>query len=85
MQMMADIMGVPVFRPENVRYAGAIGAAFIAGIGLNLFCVDRIKDFVHIEKKFYPRPGYIATYNELYDVFKKIYPALKDLFAALNA
>jgi xylulokinase len=48
MQMMADIMGIPVYRPANARYAGAIGAAFVAGIGLGIFRFDRIRESVCI-------------------------------------
>jgi xylulokinase len=84
MQMMADIMGTPVYRPANVRYAGAIGAAFIAGVGLGVMRIDDIKDSVRVEKEFRPRPGYVELYDKLYNVFKKIYPALKDLFAEMN-
>lgn len=84
MQMTADIMKLPVYRPKNVRHAGAIGAAIAAGIGLGLYPADRIKELVSVEKTFYPHKEYAVTYDKLYGAFNRIYPAFKDLFAELN-
>ncbi len=84
MQILADIIKVPVYRPENVRHAGAIGAAFVAGVGLGLYKMDDLKDFIRLEKSFYPREENAAIYDKLYGVFKRIYPSMKEMFAEIN-
>lgn len=84
MQMMSDIMNLPVYRTKNAMHAGAIGAAIAAGVGLGLYKCDQIKDHIGIDKTFYPRQENVTTYDRLYGIFKKVYPSLKDIFADLN-
>jgi len=84
MQMLADTIKLPVYRPQNVRHAGAIGAALVAGVGLGLFKIDRLKESIAVEKTFYPREENAAIYDKLYGIFKNIYPSMKDMFAEIN-
>ena len=83
MQMMADVMGVPVSVPENCRHAGAIGSAAIVSVGKGVYKIDEIDQFVRIEKTFYPREKERKIYDRQYEIWKKLYPALKDVFADL--
>lgn len=53
MQFQADILAVPVVRPQNLDTT-AIGAALLAGIGANLFSMDGLKRLVKIDRKFEP-------------------------------
>lgn len=84
MQMMADVLNVPVYVTQNVLHAGAMGVAAVAGVGLGLYDFNEVEKFITIEKTFYPREEYIVTYDKLYNVFKRIYPTLKDLYTELN-
>ncbi len=83
MQMMADIMGTPVYRPANCRHSGAIGAAAIVAVGMGRVGVNEVDQFVQVERTFEPDPERVAIYNEKYETWKKLYPALKDLFAEM--
>jgi xylulokinase len=85
MQMMADVLGIPVEVPENPRHAGAIGAAYCALIGLGL-CHDfeEVKQRVRVEKTFTPRLENTATYDKMYKEFASLYSKLKSTFDALN-
>lgn len=83
MQMMADILGIPVYRPRNCRHSGAIGSAAIVCIGKGVYKMDEIDRFVQVECTFYPRDEQAAVYNKQYAVWKKLYPALKDIFAEI--
>ena len=85
MQAMADILEIPVEVPKNARHAGAIGTAYCALIGLGR-CkdVDEAKAMIEVERRYEPRPDSRSTYRKLYEVFKGLYPALKDTFHALN-
>ncbi len=45
--------------------------------------VNEVDKFVQVEKTFEPNPERVAIYNEKYETWKKLYPALKDLFAEM--
>lgn len=53
MQFQADILDVPVLRPEIVE-STAQGAAYLAGIGAGLWTKDSLKDLQKIDRKFDP-------------------------------
>jgi len=86
MQMLADIIGVPVEVPQNARHAGAIGTAYCAMIGLD-YCenFDKAYEMVKIEKVYQPNPSNKATYDKLYGIWTKLYPSLEGLYASLNS
>jgi xylulokinase len=85
MQILADVLEIPVHVPENPRHAGAIGTAYCAMIGLGL-CKDftEAKQRIRIEKTFLPRENAKAEYRLMFDVYKKLYPTFKELFQILN-
>ncbi|NMA12555.1 MAG: carbohydrate kinase [Chloroflexi bacterium] len=86
MQMMADILNITVEIPLNPQHAGAIGAAYCAFIGMGL-----VDDFTAADekiiavKRFQPRNEYHQVYSKLFEIFKQIYPRMKDLFEVLNS
>lgn len=85
MQMLADILGVPVEVPENSRHSGAIGAALAAAIGLGWCTVENVNDFVHIKCVYHPDPAKKSMYDQKYTVWYKLYDAVKDLYGEINA
>jgi glycerol kinase len=55
MQIQADVLGVPVMRPQNVETT-AVGAAFLAGLGCGLWADQAsLIDRWAIERVFEPR------------------------------
>jgi len=84
MQILADVLQMPVYVPSHARHSGAIGAALAASIGLGLTKEDEISSFVSVEKEFFPRREYADLYEDKYGKFKKLYLASKELFTELN-
>lgn len=84
MQMLADVTNLPIYRPKNCRHAGAIGAAATATVGMGINKVDEIDKFVQIETTFEPNPENVEKYKKVYATWKKVYPALKDIFAEIS-
>lgn len=84
MQMLADILGVPVEVPEDSRHSGAIGAALAAAIGLGWCSVENVHDFVHIKHVYQPNPANKAMYDRKYEVWFKLYDSVKDLYSEIN-
>jgi xylulokinase len=85
-QIIADVFQREMQIPEAMRAAGCLGAAMAGGIAVGMF-----KDFsdaseiVKVTDKVQPRPGFAQIYNELYGVFRDLYPSLKESFGRLAA
>ncbi len=85
MQMLADVLQIKVEVPESPRYTGAIGAYYCAMVGLGMIeNYDAIYKAVRIEKTFLPRKENAQIYEKLYNVYGKLFPALKDLYSEIN-
>ena len=84
MQMMADVLKVPVSIPKNPRYAGTMGSCYCALIGLGIE-----KDFSGLsqgapDKVYEPQPENALIYDKMYHVYMELYPALKPLYDEMN-
>lgn len=80
LQLKADITGIPVVAPR-VTDAACWGAALLAGYGAG--CFDSIAEAaqatVHLERRYEPHSARVAAYRERYELYRDMYPTLKDL------
>jgi glycerol kinase len=53
MQFQADVLGVPVILPE-IAETTALGAAYLAGVGMGLWTVDRVRERWREKRRFEP-------------------------------
>jgi len=80
MQMLADVLHAEVIVPENARYAGALGAAYCAMIGLGLRedfeeCAARMR----IKECYMPREEAAKIYDLQWPRFWKVAQLLGDV------
>jgi xylulokinase len=80
LQLKADITGIPVAAPEVTEAAG-MGAAILAGVAAGVFsnAASAIDSHLKIKKIYSPNPGIKALYDERYELYKKFYPAVKEI------
>jgi xylulokinase len=80
-QIQADVYGMPVGALE-VEEGPAYGAALLAGVGVgNWTSVENAADAtVHISKRIEPEPQRVALMNRRYGAYRKLYPALRDIW-----
>jgi len=80
MQCKADVMGRPVEVPD-VEEATPMGAAIMAGIGTGVFKdeTDALDRVYREGKVFQPNPEAAAKYDELFKIYKQIYPAISPI------
>ena len=81
-QAVSDITGRPQLVPEQAIGA-SYGDALMAAIGVNLVAPQT--DWAKIEREVTPDPANRARYDELYDVWRELYPATRDLVHELGA
>ena len=83
LQIKADIFGIPFVRPKVVE-AGTLGAAMLAGLATGVWrtAQEAAACFVKAERRFEPDPGRQARYQEKYQHYQQLYPAVKQLLQA---
>ena len=59
-------------------------AALIAAVGLGFITFDNIPNLIRIRQTFRPHPANRKIYDELFDVFVKIYKQNRKIFKRLN-
>jgi xylulokinase len=77
LQIKADITGIPVAAPKTTE-AASWGAALLAGTAAGCF-VDTAKaanEALQIQQTYEPNLQVASQYDELYQIYKQVYPAL---------
>jgi xylulokinase len=80
-QIQADVYGMPVGALEAEEGA-AYGAALLAGVGAgNWTSVENAADAaVRVSQRIEPEPQNVARMNQRYEAYRKMYPALRDIW-----
>jgi xylulokinase len=84
-QLKADITGLPVVRP-CIEEAGCLAAAILAGCGTGIYrsVSEAAGALVRIKDRFEPDLARHAAYTQRYELYRGIYPALKETFHGLR-
>lgn len=79
-QLKADILERKI-NALTIEETGAFAAALLAGnaVGTYKSVSQAVKDLVGIRKTFSPKEEFRESYSKTYDIFKELYPALKDI------
>ena len=79
-QLKANILQRKVVSMAH-KEGGALGASILAGYGAGIFTSlkDTSLQMAKIEKTYCPQEKKIAKYTRKYEIFKEIYPSLKDI------
>ena len=85
-QMLADVMNCPVATTVNTE-GPALGVAILAGVGAGLYKTvqEACKAMIKVNAAQNPIPENVPKYAAVYQVFRKLYTANKDLFKDLSA
>ena len=80
-QIFADVTGLPVFTPA-AEIEAPLGDAFLAAVGTGAVTkFDTIHSWVTMNPPVLPDKENHQQYKKYFAMYKKLYPALKDLMA----
>lgn len=84
-KLVANILNVEVDVPMSEEGPG-FGAAILAAVGCGEYeSVEKAaKSIIKIKEKIKPEADLVVKYEEKYQKFKRIYPALKDVFKEIR-
>ena len=83
-QIMADVTGMVIEQPVAPIQANALGAAFIAGIGLGEMSFEDVPALCRHSSRFEPRPAMRQLYDERFGTFKELHRRLAPLYRDIN-
>jgi xylulokinase len=80
LQLMADMLGVPLARPK-ITEATALGAAILAGVGAGVYhsAAEAVDTLVKIDRRFEPDMGRYQQYGERFAKYPLLYPFAQKL------
>lgn len=85
MQILADIIQIPVRVPKNPRFVGTMGSCYCAMVGLGLMNdYSRVEEKIETGRLFMPNNENKAIYDKQFTIYKELYPALKSLYGQAN-
>jgi xylulokinase len=85
-QIKADVLDRPLERVA-VLQSGVLGASLMAGVGAGVFenLAEAADRMVHVERRFDPDPDRTVLYDELYRIYRDLYPRLLPSYSDLRA
>ena len=84
-KIIADIFQLPVKTVSGSKEGGAFGAVLVAGAGVGIWSsVEEATNMLTVETEVLPDFKNSRTYNELFEVYKDLYPTLKPTFNKLS-
>ena len=84
-QTLADCTGRTVETVASPQNAGSVGAAVLVAVGLGVLPnIAACKRLIPAEKVYKPNRKNKAVYDEMFDVYKRLYASNKRLFKKLN-
>lgn len=83
-QMLADVLDCPVSTVKN-REGGALGVAILAGVGTGVYpsVPEGCRQILRYREAQMSIPENTAAYAPFYELYRGLYPALKDRFELL--
>ncbi|NLG25436.1 MAG: xylulokinase [Clostridiales bacterium] len=80
-QMQADIFDLPVYTMSAASEGGAYGAVMVAGVGAGVWKnLDEAISILQVETETLPNPRNQPAYREAFEVYSRLYGALKPVF-----
>lgn len=86
MQITADVLGLPAYKPSTEQTSG-LGAAILAANELGWYrgLPAAVQGMTHKGEMFEPQITDVNLYDRLYrQVYQKMYPKLRPLFRAVQ-
>lgn len=80
LQLKANMMGKKIVS-LNITEAGTLGVAMLAGTAAGIYnsLEEAVDKLVKIKKEFYPDKEKYQLYQQRFEIYKKIYPGIKNI------
>jgi xylulokinase len=86
LQILADVLKVPLRRVTTLQDAGSVGVALVAAVALRHFkSFGELERLFTVDREFKPSATHAALYDRLYKTFRNLFDAYSGVCYELNA
>ena len=83
-QIFSDVLGIQILQLAEPMQANAIGAAYIAFVGLGMIDFETATAQTRYRQIYQPDPSNHAVYDDVFDSFTELHRRLSPLYKRLN-
>ena len=83
LQIKANVSGITIEQMAE-KDAAALGSALLAALGSGDYDEKSLGELVSINKVIEPEPGAHEKYLKFFEIYKELYPALKEQMHVLS-
>lgn len=85
-QILSDVLGREIETVDSPQNIGAVGAAVIVAVGLNIINeVEDAEKIIGVKDRYIPNKNNTMIYNKYFEIFKSLYKGNKRSFKFLNS
>jgi len=84
-QILADVTGVAIKQHDSPIQANAIGATYIAAMGIGALDVAELKSMNRVRRTYEPNAALSRLYEDKFETFTEVHQRLAPLYRRLNA
>ena len=84
-QIFADALGLRIRQLQEPMQSNALGAAYIAAVGLGLMTFDKVPSLTRWKAVYAPQAAHREVYDRMFDAFLEIHRRMRPLYRKLNA
>ena len=79
-QLKADMLGVPVATLQTSE-GGSLGTAMLAGVATGVYSSleEAVNTIIREQDHYEPRPEMVERYDERFELYRQLYPALREI------
>jgi len=83
-QIFADSLGLRIRQLQEPMQSNALGAAYIAAVGLGLMTFDKVPSLTRWKAVYAPQAAHREVYDRMFNAFLEIHRRLRPLYRKLN-
>lgn len=84
-QILSDVLGREIEVVEDPQNTGAVGAAVVMAVGLNIIAqIEEAERLIEIKERYIPNKEHTIVYDRYFKVFKSLYKNNRKAFRILN-
>lgn len=83
-QIFADVLGLRIRQLQEPMQSNALGAAYIAAVGVGLMTFDKVPSLTRWKAVYEPQAAHREVYDRMFEAFLEVHRRMRPMYRKLN-